>query len=221
MSSGFKMKGSAFYGKKVSYGPAKQGQVNPARPEYRPTAAGEEQMLEDAGAFKQGRSMTPPPGWREERTESAPAAPEAAGLDYINPVENSPAEMKSPNKQNGYGDNQGFKGGMYNIDNMPKPVPGQSGSNQIGTGIPKKKSPNKQGPWGGPSPAKPSRDDMEEYEAWYNSQREQNSPNNQGTQLSKRDEEPAQNIQLKKSPTPRKPKPKDKHDKKKNTPDTI
>ena len=57
MSSGFKMKGSAFYGKKVSYGPAKQGQVNPARPEYRPTAAGEEQMLEDAGAFKQGTTL--------------------------------------------------------------------------------------------------------------------------------------------------------------------
>ena len=41
---------------------------------------------------------------------------------------------KSPNKQNGYGDNQGFKGGMYNIDMMPKPLPGDPGSNQPGTG---------------------------------------------------------------------------------------
>jgi len=40
----------------------------------------------------------------------------------------------SPMKQNGYGDNQGFKGGMYNIDNMPKPQPGDPGSPTIGTG---------------------------------------------------------------------------------------
>ena len=85
MSSGFKMKGSAFYGKKVSYGPAKQGQVNPARPEYRPTAAGEEQMLAAEGAIKQ---VAPKQNINKEEAYAARAG---------GPTE-SPME-KSPNKQ--------------------------------------------------------------------------------------------------------------------------
>ena len=40
------------------------------------------------------------------------------------------------------------------------------------------KSPNKQGPWGGVQPAKTTRDDMEEYEAWYN---QMNKPGSEGS----------------------------------------
>jgi len=39
---------------KKNKNPIFQGQVNPPRPEYRPTEAGEEQMLEDSGAMRQG-----------------------------------------------------------------------------------------------------------------------------------------------------------------------
>ena len=122
MSKPFKMRGPTFFKSAVkSYSPTKQ------------------------------RSMTPPPGWRAERTPpAAPAAPSASEMDWINPVENSPAEMKSPAKQNKWA-------GMNNPDHQPKPGAGDPGNPTLGTGsgdgqasATPKKSPAKQ------QPAKPS-----------------------------------------------------------------
>ena len=126
MGTPFNMKGSSFYGK-GNQSPAPQiGRVPQTRapqaasldyvnPVENSSPVEQVQAKQELGAAgnaaankaemyakrAQGpieqRSMTPPPGWRAERTApSPPAAPAAASLDYVNPVEgSSPASQIS------------------------------------------------------------------------------------------------------------------------------